>query len=241
MKRQVVGMLTGLALLAAPARAQTHAEPPVIRIGLSAGAGMPVYSTVTGTTGISWSLELDGDAPGVGESGLGFRELRLYRDPASQPILFRQLRLRSSVATWPAAALVASWQGGLTLQDMPGMATAPQPSMTAANPLANSRIGGQLGARLDWHVLRQFSPYLGAMAIFGNYIAGPVATGDTGAATASGMGAEAIGGFASRWPISFNWGDERYTAEIGGKTEVYYWYLLGEHLVGLDLRVGAYF
>jgi hypothetical protein len=243
MKRLVARTLFGLGLLtllAAPARAEK--EPPVIRVGISAGAGLPILSTVTGTTGFSWSLEIDGDAPGIGESGLGFRELRLYRDPTAQPILFRQIRLRSSVATWPSAALVASWQGGLVLQDIPS-ATAGQTvtnPLAASNPLGNAKMGGQLGARLDWHVLRQLSPYIGAMAIFGDFSAG-TQTATPAATSNSSVGAEVIGGFASRWPIAFNWGDERYTAELGGKAEVYYWHLLNEHLVGLDLRIGTYF
>jgi hypothetical protein len=236
--------LMSLPFLSRPALAA--ADPPLIRVGVSGGMGLPLVSTVTGTTGFSWSLEIDGEAPGIGESGLGFRELRLQRDPASQPILFRQVRLRSSVAAWPETGLVASWQGGVTLQDIPSTTATPVATnpLNAANPLGNGKLGGQLGARLDWHVRRQFSPYLGAMAIFGNYTSGPAATGTaTGTAAAGGnaFGAEAIGGFASRWPITINWGDERYTAELGGKAEVYYWYLLDEHLVGLDLRIGAYF
>jgi hypothetical protein len=242
MKRCVAGPLVGLGLLmplALPALAET--EPPVIRVGFSGGMGLPVFSSVTGTTGFSWSLEVDGDAPGIGESGLGFREMRLYRDATSQPILFRQVRLRSSVATWPAAALVASWQGGLLLQDIPSATAAPTTSLTVSNPLSSGKMGGELGARLDWHVLRQFSPYIGAMAIFGNFASSATTATGTAAGSGSGLGAEAIGGFASRWPITFNWGEERYTAELGGKAEVYYWYLLDEHLVGLDLRLGTYF
>lgn len=245
MIRRITGTLVAVGLLpwlTLPARAET--APPVIHVGISGGMGLPVASSVTGTTGFSWSVEVDGDAPGIGESGLGFRELRLYRDAASQPILFRQVRLRSSVVSWPAAALVASWQGGLLLQDIPSTTTTPSTSLTAANPFANAKMGGQLGARLDWHVLRQFSPYIGATAIFGSF-ASTAAAATSGAATTassgSGVGAEAVGGFASRWPITFVWGDERYTAEVGGKAEVYYWYLLDEHLVGLDLRLGTYF
>lgn len=246
MKRRVAGSLIAVALLMLPTTpAQAETEPPVIRVGFSGGLGLPFMSSVTGTTGFSWSVEVDGDAPGIGESGLGFRELRLYRDPSSQPLLFRQVRLRSSVATWPSAGLVASWQGGLLLQDIPGTSTTTTPSLTAANPLSNAKMGGELGARLDWHVLRQFSPYIGAMAIFGSFVSSTAGTttGTTGtaASSGSGLGAEAIGGFASRWPITFDWGDERYTAEVGGKAEVYYWYLLDEHLVGLDLRLGTYF
>jgi hypothetical protein len=234
----MAAMLT-LPCLCRPALAAS--DQPVIRVGVSGGMGLPLVSTVTGTTGFSWSLEIDGEAPGIGESGLGFRELRLQRNPASQPILFRQVRLRSSVFAWPESGLIASWQGGLTLQDIPSTtASAVTNPLSAANPLGNAKMGGQLGARLDWHVLRQFSPYIGAMAIVGNYTGETAATG-TAAAAGNAFGAEAIGGFASRWPITIPWGDERYTAELGGKAEVYYWYLLDEHLVGLDLRIGAYF
>ncbi|MBC7542881.1 MAG: hypothetical protein H7338_09140 [Candidatus Sericytochromatia bacterium] len=240
-------LATGLAVLGAGLSCQVAAAEPkppaVIHVGLSGGAGPVVWSSTPGTTGFSWSLELDGDAPGIGESGLGFREMRLYRTGATADAaftaLFRQIRLRSSIVTLPAIPMVVSWQGGVILQDfqrgdLSGV-------KTRLPGVKESMIGGELGARVDWHLVRWFAPYLAVAGIAGGFVDPATATAATTASAGNVFGLDAVFGIASRWPITIPWGEERFTAEVGGKAELYYWNLLNEQLVGLDFRLGTYF
>jgi hypothetical protein len=219
------------------------APPPVIHVGLRGGAGPLLSSSKPDTTGFSWSVEFDGSAPGIGESGLGFREMRLTRN-ASTPdtaftALFRQVKLRSSVLTVPPIALVLSWQGGVVMQDFQkGELSGVK---TGLPGVKESMIGGELGVRLDWHLARWFSPYLAIGGIGGSFVNPAVPVTATAGGGGPAFGFDGIAGIASRVPLTIPWGDERYGCEIGGKAELYFWNLLDEQLVGLDFRLGTYF
>ena len=247
MRRPLAIGLTVLAsgLMVRPAVA-VPASPPVIHVGLSGGAGPVLQSSTPGTAGFSWSVELDGDAPGLGESGLGFREMRLYRNPDTDQAftaLFRQVRLRSSVFTLPSLPVVLSWQGGVILQDFQkGDLSGAKTGLTGVK---DNMLGGELGARVDWHLAKAFAPYLAVAGIYGGFVdpgATPVpTTTPTASSGANVAGIDAQFGFASRWPISIPLGEDRYSAEVGGKAELYYWNLLNEQVIGLDFRLGAFF
>lgn len=227
-------------------RALTIAAPPVMHVGLNGGWGPVLASTRAGTGGFSWGVSIEGYADGIGESGLGLREIRLSRELAGQPYqeLWRQIRLRSSVATFGDRQFIASWQGGVLMQEF---ARDGQTGSRSGIPGArDSHLGGEIGARLDWQPLKQLAPYLGAALVLGD-LGDPVgARTPPGGQLQPAGGGNAFGfsgqaGLNSRWPISLTIGESRYVAELGGLAEVYWFHLFDEHLLGLDLRVGVYF
>lgn len=253
----VAAALIGTALVTLPALAQAAepelpapvvpklTAPPVMHVGLNGGLGPLIASTRAGTTGFSWGFAIEGYADGIGESGLGLREIRLGRQLAGQPYneLWRQIRLRSSVATFADRQVIASWQGGVIMQEFErGGQTGSRSGIPGAR---DSHLGGEIGARLDWVPLKQISPYVGAALILGD-LGNPVGAQAPSAGMPTQTGGNAFGfsgqtGLNSRWPVSIAIGESRYVAEVGGTAEAYWFTLFGEHLLGLDLRLGVYF